>query len=428
VVLNVTSESRNRILTIVQISSVGVLFLTAIALRYVFIFRLNPPSEYVFSDMAGFVNRAQHILDRRFLLDDTLFPPGQHLLIAASGLLFDGHDTLVLWTHLIAGVLTCYFVWKGAEIYLGKRASLIALVACTFHFPFIALGGYYLAETVFTALLALLFFLTARASFPWTARRAVCIGIVAALGLIWKGNNVFFLPLLALWSAGWCLREDAGMIRKARLCWCFLLLGFTLVIGGQFLYFYRLYGVALPIAAGGAYNFALDKCPGSRIIGKGGRSYQSPRTYYTGEGGIQAYDRYFHEESYFWKVGLKCVAKRPWVLLTSFKNIYYLFYGNQLWPVNNSPFGQLSWFYQLGFALLIFPGLAMSSLLIARSPFSPTAVPFLLCVSICASSWFFPGEMRFRIPFDVVFIPMGIMGWKAALAVLRGARLPTALA
>lgn len=407
-----------------EVCSIWALFLAAIVLRYLFIFRLHPPSEYIFSDMAGFVYRAQHIIDRQFPLEDTLNPPGQHLLIAASGVLFDGHDTLVLWVHLIAGVLTCYLVWKGSEECLGRTASIIALVACTFHFPFIALGGYYLAETVFTTLLALLFFLTARMSFPWNPRRATCIGMVAALGLVWKGNNVFFLPILALWSVGWCMRKDAGMVRKVCMCWCFLLLGFTLVIGTQFLYFYKLYGVPLPVAAGGAYNFVLDKCPGSRIIGKGGSFFQNPRTFYTGEGGVQVYDRYFHEQSYFWKVGLECIKKRPWVMLTSFKNIYYLFYGNQLWPVNLGGFGQLGWFYQWVFALLIFPGMSLVLLLIARAPFSTTAVPFLLCVSICANSWFILGEMRYRVPFDVAFIPMGIMGWKSALAVLHGVASP----
>ena len=167
-VLDVTPDSQKRSVVIAQVSSTWALFLAAVVLRYVFIFRLHPPSRYIFSDMAGFVNRAQHIIDHRFPLDDTIFPPGQHLLIAASGVLFHGYDTLVLWAHLIAGVLTCYWVWKGSERYLGRTGSITALGACTFHFPFIALGGYYLAETVFTSLLALLFLLTARMPFPWT--------------------------------------------------------------------------------------------------------------------------------------------------------------------------------------------------------------------------------------------------------------------
>jgi hypothetical protein len=420
VIIHGTSALRKNLAVILPKFSAGVLFVSAFVFRYLFIFRWHPPSGYIFSDMAGFVTRAQHLIDHRFPLNDTLFPPGEHLLIAASGSLFHGFDTLVVWVHLIAGILTCYWVWKAAKVYLGKIGALVVLAVCAFHFPFIALSGYYLAETVFTGLLALLLFLTARMPFPWGRGRSVSIGIVAALGLVWKGNNVFFFPLLALWSFAWLVRYGAGKMAEAYRCWYFLLFGFALIIASQCVYFYKLYGVALPVASGGAYNFVLDKCPGSRIVDRSGAYFQSPRTYYTGGGGVQAYDRYFYEQRYFWRVGLECVCKEPWTLITSFKNIYYLFYGNQLWPVNKGGFAQWAWFDQRGFAFLVYPGLAVGFLALARSPLSPKAVPFLLCLSISASSWFFLSEMRFRIPFDVVFIPLGIMGWEAAYRVFRG--------
>jgi hypothetical protein len=205
-------------------------------------------------------------------------------------------------------------------------------------------------------------------------------------------------------------------------CWSCLLLGFFVVIGGQALYFYHFYGVPLPVAAGGGYNFAMDKCPGSRIVGKDGMQFQSPTTYYTGEGGLQVWDVHLHEQSYLWKAGLECVGRDPWVVVSSLKHIYYLFLGNHLWPVNTGRFEDFSARYHRGFAILLFPGIALGLLALARDLFSPRTVPFLLAAAVCASSWLFMGELRFRIPFDVVFIPLGILGWKWGLTFLLGER------
>jgi hypothetical protein len=84
---------------------VALLALSA-ALHYRFVVDLNPPSAHLYSDMLAFVQRAQNVLDGHFVPWDTLFPPGEHLLLALSGFLFHSYDTLVVWTHLTTGALT----------------------------------------------------------------------------------------------------------------------------------------------------------------------------------------------------------------------------------------------------------------------------------------------------------------------------------
>jgi hypothetical protein len=398
------------------------LLAAALGLRYLFTFELNPPSDHIFSDMAGMVQRAQHVVDGQFVRSDTLFPPGEHLLLAASGFLLSGYDTLALWLHVIAGVLTCYWVAKATECYAGKSGSLTALLVCVFHFPFIALSGYYLAEAVFTALLAALFLLMSRAPFPWSARRAACIGAVAAFGLVWKSTSVLFVPILGLWTIGWCMKTGGEAIRRAWRCWWPLLLGFFIVIGAQSFYFFRLYDVPLPLAAGGGYNFALGKCPGARIVGKDGTQFQSPTAFYSGRSGVQKWDVYLYEQDYLWKAGLECVRRDPWVLVSSVQEISYLFRGNQLWPVNTGDFAEFSARYHSRFLLLIAPGVIAAFITLVREPLAGRTAPFLLAVSVCATAWLFIGEMRFRIPFDVVFIPMGVLGWKWSIATAFGGR------
>lgn len=406
------------------IQSLVILALLAVAvrLRYLFIFELNPPIEHVFSDMEGFLRRAQRLIEGRFVRSDTLFAPGQHLLVAASAVLLDGYDTLVRWVHLAAGVFTCYWVTAAAERLIGRKGALTTLVLCVFHFPFIALGGYYLAETVFTAILAVLFLLMSKTAFPWPSRLATAIGATAGLGLVWKGTNVFFLPILALWSIGWYARASADSACRAWRCWCYLLLGFFIVIGSQTLYFFHFYGVPLPLAAGGGYNFAMTKCPGALIVSKDGMEFKSPTTHYTGEGGVQVWDVNFYEQSKMWKGGLECVRQNPWVVVSSVRQVSYLFRGNELWPVNAGRFEDFSARYRRRFGWIVYPGIAWALLAFAREPFAPRTTPFLLGLSVCAAAWLFMGEMRFRIPFDVVFIPMSVLGWKWGATTVLGDR------
>jgi hypothetical protein len=404
---------------------VGVLalLLGGLVLRYRFAVALNPPSEHVFSDMAGFVRRAQHFIDGQFPPSDTLFPPGEHLLLALSGLLLGGYDTIAVWVHLIAGVAVCYWVARAAEHHVGRGGALTTLLLCVIHFPFIALGGYYLAETVFAALLALLFLLMSAAPFPWTLRRSAAVGAVAALGLVWKGNNVFLLPILALWTVGWWVQAEAKDAGQARRCWLGILVGFFTIIGAQTLYFFHYYERPLPIAAGGAYNFVLNKCPGALIVGKDGMRFQSPTTYYTSRQGVQRWDVHLYDQRALWKGGFACVGRDPWVVVASLREILYLFTANELWPVNTGPFETFSARYQRRFALLLFPGILLGLLALAHKPFATDRPPFLLVLSVCAAAWVFMGEMRFRIPFDVAFIPLGVVGWKRGLAGWLGNRV-----
>src|SRR5262249_13107785 len=139
--------------------------------------------------------------------------------------------------------------------------------------------------------------------------------------------------------------------------------------------------------------------------------------------GVQLWGVYLYEQSFLWKAGLECVRRNPWVVASSLGEILYLFQGNELWPVNTGRFEDVSARYQRRFAILMFPGIVLAVLALARDPFSAMTAPFLLSASVSASAWLFMGEMRFRIPFDVVFIPMGIFGWRWGLTRLGGDRI-----
>jgi hypothetical protein len=384
-------------------------------LRYRFIFELNPPSQHLYSDMLAFVRRAQNVLDGRFVPYDTLFPPGQHLLIALSGALFDGYDTLVVWAHLGAGVLTCYWVWRAAERLLGRSAALAVLVMVTFHLPFIGLAGFYLAETMFTAFLSLLFLLLARSTFPPGPLWASGVALVATAATFWKGTNALFLPIVGIWSLGWAWGRPPDAWRRLAVSGVAMVVMAAALLGGQMVYFWRFYGRWVPVPAEGATVFALGKCPGARIVARGGALYESPRTLYTGEGGTQRWDAEFPEQGFFWKAGIDCIRRRPAVLLESVISVAYLFGGNELWPLNTTRFEAFSAWYGRMFGLAIIPGVVLGVLALGRRPFAVRVVPFLLLASVLSVAWLFLAELRFRVPFDVAIIPLGVLGWMRAL-------------
>ena len=63
---------------------------------------------------------------------------------------------------------------------------------------------------------------------------------------------------------------------------------------------------------------------------------------------------------------------------------------------------------------------ARSSINGGRRPWAPRAVQFLLVPALLATALFFMGELRFRIPFDVVLLPLAVLGWTSALTRLAG--------
>src|SRR5215210_4830851 len=63
--------------------------LTGVIVRIVWGLALHPPFDYLYSDMGGYVERAQRLATGAELLRfDAFFPPGTHMLLAAPMTLF----------------------------------------------------------------------------------------------------------------------------------------------------------------------------------------------------------------------------------------------------------------------------------------------------------------------------------------------------
>ena len=161
----------------------------------------HPAMDYVYSDMAGYVDRARRLVDgaplSRF---DTLFAPGTHLLLALPMWLFgSGHLGLLvasmLWAAMSAA--TPLLAWRVARHLVSPAAAAVAAAFVAASPLAVAYSGFFTSETPSTALLlaVVLLALTCRSV---EGRRRDLAGV--ALGLA-AGALVAVRPQLALNAA-----------------------------------------------------------------------------------------------------------------------------------------------------------------------------------------------------------------------------------
>ncbi len=289
------------------------------------------------------------------------------------------------------------------------------LFILSFHVPFILLSGYLLAETVYTFLIALLFYLLTAFIFPWTPKQGFSIGGLVMIATFFKGTHVFFIPLLGLWLLSWSLKHksDPLQLRAAWQSFAAVLFGAALMSVCHAAFSYHHDGkLRFGAAETGGMNLVEGKCHDKKNSDINRYSWTSPLFIQTRPITEKNWDHSFYEQSYFWQQGLRWIVEDPWVLIESFNYVGYLFYGNQLWPSIASAFRRLNEWYGIFFTFLFFPGIIMGFVLMARQPNSTVNLPFLLALAAVVIAYILKSELRYRIPFDIVFVPLSLFGWR----------------
>jgi hypothetical protein len=393
----------------------AVLVAVAGFVRYDFVFDWHAPEYSVFSDMAIYVGRAQEILGGYWNESQGFQPLGYPLLLAFSLRTF-GTFALVDWVHVLLGWSTVVLVWRASARWIGGWLSLVVLGIAALHYPFIALSGFFLAETVFTFLLALLFYVLARFAFPWRTGSAFVVGLVYMSALWFKGNDTFFGPLVVLWACYWVMsrpRADRMIVARRLLAPVSAFCAGAAIVVLSYAAVTRIYfGHARLSAPTSALNFVEGKCPAKVNSDPTGLAWHSPLFVQLGENEAKSWPRPFSDSAYFWSQGLSCIRRNPVVLATSVRYVYYLFFDNQLWPPNATQYATLVRWSGMLYSAVFFPGIVIGGLLIARRPRRRIALVSLMATSVVLCAWTFKSELRYRVPFDVVFIPMAVIGWR----------------
>jgi hypothetical protein len=397
------------------------LIAAAAAIRFAFMFALHPPDDYVYSDMAAYVDEASRILSGHRGRDLLFHPIGYPLLLALS-LHVTQSLALVVLLQFLMSVATVVLMWRGSARFLREGPALVVLALAAVHVPFVSLGGFFMAETAFAFFLALLFYLVAARPFPWSPAYALVAGFVYMAAAWMKGNDSLFGPILMAWIAVRVWRSRAYAVparwKAAAKAAAGFVAGACLVASITAFATYSVAGHPRIAAATGALNFVEGKCPDKINHDMGGTYWYSPLFVQLGEAGEKYWPAYFWDDAYFWKAGWQCVRDNPRVLVTSARYVYYLFFGNQLWPSGPVESEWNRW-YGMFVSFVIFPGMLVGLVLVARRPLAARTPAFLLVVSLFVTSWLLKSELRYRVPFDVAILPLSVLGWTYATTALR---------
>src|SRR5919107_5820362 len=158
--------------------------LTGAIVRIVWGLVLHPPFDHLYSDMGGYVGRAQQLATGAGLQRyDAFFPPGTHVLLAAPMTLFGTERAglwagAVLWCALSAAIPL--FAWRLARLLLTPAAAALTALFCALWPLYITYGGYFTSETPSLALLLASLWAGYRAV-RLSGRSAGWLGLVAGL-------------------------------------------------------------------------------------------------------------------------------------------------------------------------------------------------------------------------------------------------------
>jgi hypothetical protein len=165
-------------------------------------------------------------------------------------------------------------------------------------------------------------------------------------------------------------------------------------------------------SAGGLY-FLEGKCPIKNNADNNGYSWLSPLYHQLDLKKSKRWNHPFTDSSFFMKEGFKCIKSNPFVLIQSLEGIPFLFFGNTLWPANQSRIANEMRLYELFFSCFCLVGIVVFARFLRGSNNiqEEVLVWMLPIASVILCVYIFKSEIRFRIPFDIWIIPVAVKGW-----------------
>jgi hypothetical protein len=167
----------------VAVVAVGV-FLLAFAVRLAWILRVQSPLDAVYSDMGGYVDRAEALLAHKMPADPrvlSIYPPGTHSILALEFLVL-GRDSrqAIAIAHALVGAVAapCMAVLTVRLVPSLAAATLVGMLVALWY-PHVAFTAFFLSEVWFSAAISLHAWLSIR---DWRRPPAqLAVGLTAAI-------------------------------------------------------------------------------------------------------------------------------------------------------------------------------------------------------------------------------------------------------
>jgi hypothetical protein len=434
------------------------LFAVAFAVRLVWVSYIDSPFDNIFSDMAGYVNRAllvayggsdplplfasQHPPDAHALaaaaagvdpwtVQCPYYPPGTHLVLAAE-------MKLVGWSHHAAmSALNC--AWGAAvapcAMLMALRivprlgvATVVGLLMAVWY-PLLAFSSFFSSEQPYAGAIAVASWLLVRQ--VERGKSAVALGLAASVAYLVRPQIIVTLAALSLVGLFVILRRSARgpRLRLGRL----VLAGaiFTATVAWGCARYHRLSGRWGLISDNGAMgrlgadtsyskvravwhapdgaqlSFQFESPPRAEM----GRNREVVFDGYIGDPVIL--DRIRRGEVAYMSTGER-VAR--WA-----NNVRPLFVDGSLWPVGSGTHWRSVCYSASKVVLMgVFCPLALLGMIsCARSRALVPLVCTAQVVSLVLLCAFFCGEQRYRMPYDVFLVLLALEGARASTSVVR---------
>lgn len=396
-------------------------------LRLVFLL-IHPPDAHVYSDMLGYVTRAQALVAGAPLIPyDAFYPPGAHMLLALPLWLFGrGHGGLVAagWLWWLLSSLVPLATWRLARQLVSPSAALLAAALAAVDPLLIAYGGFFTSEIPATAaLLGALWLGVAAARRP--TRGSIPLGLAA--GLL-GGAAIVTRPQLAL-----NIVVLLFAMRPLRARWravAALLCAAIPVTGTGVAYTSAAAGHLTTLAENGGMNFFQTHCDVHvvRLSVSPGQGYVfgAPVAVTLNRGADYFYRGVAPgDQSFFYRQGLHCIGRNiPGAIGLAARDVADLTVTSIPWPpVDETGLGRIVDVANVIYCTLLVLTLA----LLARARWRRSlAIPswslkLLLAQLACVLpvAIIFSAEPRFRIPYDafgIILIAATIAGTREQLA------------
>jgi hypothetical protein len=403
-------------------------FVLAFVVRLYWDTHILSPLDSEYSDMGGYVSRAEHLLahtipgDPRLL---TTYPYGTHYILALEFLVLGRHarHAIGILHALVASVPAACAPYLVVRLVPRLWAAALAALLVALWYPQICFTGFFLSEIWFYALIA------GHACFvaygPWRTGGRIGTGVIAALAFVVRpqflvtwGLDVASRGLRLLWRGG-----VVGAVRG--LVW--LVLPMALAIGASALRLHALAGHWGLIAESGVNRVWADtdicKLEANWSTPDGGHYgywFSPPSKQPCSDKGTVKFEGFIADGEILNKIRLRRLRGVPWWkrLERMASNADLLIDRNLPWPESNYHDdarwrGALMDGFRIALKFVVLPFAVLGLLLGPWNATTRILAANLTTVIIAAAIFF--GEARYHTPYDPFAIVLAISGLHQAV-------------
>ncbi|APR85808.1 Hypothetical protein A7982_11157 [Minicystis rosea] len=413
-----------------------VVTLAALVVRLVWNLVIHRPLDYAFSDMGGYLERAQTSIDHageRFGYF-TLFPWGTHVLLMLVKRVFGATNAAavgVTYATLGAGAVAYAFLLARK---LTRSIGLARIVGAVLvvYYPWISLGGYTLSEPPFTFFLCATTYYGLCLADRGRARDAWCFGVTLAIAAVFRPQILVALPL---YGAHALFRRRAWR-RLAPQFLVAVAVPLAIVFAASaWRMEHHLHRFGL-ISNNGPLNYAFGRCHATMITSaapdrKG--AYSPPSL-----GALGAYEKdhpgalfklrpvmgpKIHFEGHMWdaeplyRVASQCVQKSGVArqIQHGITHVVLLWAYNVMWPDSGQKAFQRAMETSLvGHAIVVLPA-ALVAMALAFRPRRARAMLLALHIfALMAVAAVYFGDTRLRAPYDGILVILAALTYASA--------------